>query len=54
VGDRVNLGGAADGLGGSEAALAVDKVRGEDGVDERRLSEAGLSCRGAIALVHVS
>ena len=34
VGDGVDLGGAADGLVGLEAAFGVDEVRGEDGVDE--------------------
>jgi hypothetical protein len=28
-----------------QAALAVDEVRGEDGVDERRLAQAGLAWR---------
>ena len=44
VRDRVDLGGAADGLVGGEAAFAVDEVGGEDGVDQRALAEAGLAC----------
>lgn len=44
VGDWVDLGGAADGLVGREAAFAVDQVGGEDGVYEGGLAEAGLTC----------
>ena len=44
VGDWVDLGGLADGLVGSQTTLAVDKVGGEDGVDESRLAQASLSC----------
>lgn len=44
VGDGVDLGGLADGLVGSQTTLAVDEVGGEDGVDEGRLAQAGLSC----------
>ena len=33
VRDGMDLGGAADGLVGLEAAFAVNEVRGEDGVD---------------------
>lgn len=44
VGHGVDLGRLADGLVGGQATLAVDEVRGEDGVDECRLAEAGLSC----------
>ena len=42
--DGVNLSRLAHGLIGLEAALGVDEVRGEDGVDERRLSETSLTC----------
>lgn len=48
VGDGVDFGGLATGLGGSETTLAVDKVRGEDGVDEGRFPEAGLSWKRRI------
>jgi hypothetical protein len=34
VGDGVDLGGAATGVGGSEATFTVDEMGGEDGVDE--------------------
>ena len=44
VSDGVDLGGLADGLVGGEAALAVDEVGGEDGVDQRALAESGLAC----------
>ena len=43
VGDGVDLGGLADGLVGSQATLAVDEMGGEDGVDESRLAQSGLS-----------
>lgn len=42
--DCLDLGGATDGLVGSEAALAVNQVRGEDSVDERRFAESSLAC----------
>ena len=45
VGDGVDLGSAADGLVGGEAALGVDEVGGEDGVDQGGLAETGLACR---------
>jgi predicted RNA-binding protein len=44
VRDGVDGRGRARLLVGLEAALAVHQVRREDGVDERRLSEAGLAC----------
>jgi hypothetical protein len=44
MGDGVDLGGLADGLVGCEAALAVDEVGGEDGVDEGALAESSLAC----------
>jgi hypothetical protein len=44
--DRVDFGGLADGFVGGETAFAVDEMRGEDGVDEGGLAEAGLSCEG--------
>lgn len=44
VRDRVDLGRAADRLIGEHAALGVDQVRGEDGVDQRRLAETRLAC----------
>ena len=43
VGDGVDLGGAADGLVGRQAAFAIDKVRGEDGVDQGGLAKTGLA-----------
>jgi hypothetical protein len=38
----MDLSRAADGLVGHKAALAVDEVRGEDCIDERRFTQAGL------------
>lgn len=52
--DGVDLGGATNGLGGCQTTLAVDKMRGEDGVDERGLAEAGLSCNEASLLANAS
>lgn len=52
--DGMNFGGAADWLGGRQTALAIDEVRGEDGVDEGRLAEASLSCNAASLSVDVS
>lgn len=43
VGDRVDLGSAANRLGGSKATLGVDQVRSEHGVDEGGFAETGLS-----------
>jgi hypothetical protein len=45
VGDSLDFGGLSDGLIDGEPALAVNEVRGKNGVDQRRLSETGLSCR---------
>jgi hypothetical protein len=47
----VDVGGAADLLVGLEATLAVHEVRGEEGVDERRLAETSLSCVALEAVV---
>ena len=52
VRDGVDLGGLADGLVGGEAALAVDEVGGEDGVDECALAESGLACLVATMLAN--
>ena len=41
---RVDLGGGADGLLGHQATFGVNQVRGEDGVDQGRLSETRLAC----------
>lgn len=43
--DSLDLGGLTDGFIGEKASLAVDKVRGEDGVDEGRLAQTCLTCR---------
>jgi hypothetical protein len=43
VGSGLDLGGGPDGLIGLHASLGVDQVRGEDGVDEGRLSETSLA-----------
>lgn len=47
VRDGLDLGGAANGLVGGEAAFAVDEVGREDCVDERGFAEAGLTWRGS-------
>lgn len=44
VGDGLDLGGLSGRLGRREAALGLDEVRGEDGVDQSRLAETGLAC----------
>lgn len=44
VGNGLDLGGRADNLVGLESTLGLDEVRGEDGVDQSRLSEARLTC----------
>lgn len=51
VGHGLDLGGLADGLVGLHAALAVDEVRGEDGVDQGGLAETGLSCSGVRMII---
>lgn len=43
VRNGVDLGGAADGLVGLEATLAVDEMRCEDGVDQSGLAKTGLT-----------
>jgi len=43
VGNRVDLGGLANGLVGSEATLRIDEVRCEDSVDQRGLAESCLA-----------
>ena len=40
----LDLSGGADGLIGLETTLAVNQMRREDGVDESRFSQTGLSC----------
>jgi hypothetical protein len=44
VRDSLDFGGLSDRLIDGEPALAVNEVRGKNGVDQRRLSETGLSC----------
>ena len=44
VRDGLDIGGRAHDLIGVEAALGLDEVRGEDGVDQCRLAETGLAC----------
>lgn len=44
VSDSLDLGGLPHGLCRRKATLGLDKVRGEDGVDQGRLSETGLAC----------
>lgn len=42
--DSLDLGGLPDRLGRRKAALGLDEVGGEDGVDQGGLSETGLAC----------
>lgn len=42
--DRLDFGGRAHGLIGGKAALGVDQVGREDGVDQCGLAQTGLSC----------
>lgn len=44
VGDGLDLGGLSGRLGRREAALGLDEVGGEDGVDQSRLAETRLAC----------
>ena len=48
MGRGLNLGGLAHWLVRLPAALRADEVRGEDGVNERRLSEARLACNSSV------
>lgn len=41
--NSLNLGSLPDWLVGLQTTLRVDKVRRENGVDERRLAQAGLA-----------
>lgn len=43
MGNGLDFGGRANGIIGGEAALGVDQMRGEDGVDQSRFSQTGLS-----------
>jgi hypothetical protein len=45
VSDSLDLAGLSDGLLGRKTTLGLDKVRGEDGVDQSRLAETSLACR---------
>lgn len=49
VRDGLNLRGLADGLVGEHATLALHEVRSEDGVDECRLAETGLTCTHVVS-----
>lgn len=42
--NSLNLSGGTNGLIGGEATLGVDQVGCEDGIDQSRFAEAGLSC----------
>ena len=50
VGDGVDLGGLAAGLVRGQAALGIDEVGGEDGVDEGALAESGLACGSGVSM----
>jgi len=50
VRDPLNLSGGADGLVGLQTALRVNEVRSKDGVDKRRLAQAGLANANNIEL----
>lgn len=43
--DRLDFGGGAHGLIGGKAALGVDQVGREDGVDQCGLAQTSLSCK---------
>jgi hypothetical protein len=43
VGNSLDFGGLTNGLLGLHATLGVDKVRGEDGVDQGRFTQTGLA-----------
>lgn len=43
MGHSLDFGGGADGLIGLKTALGVNQVRGEDSVDQSRLSETSLA-----------
>lgn len=47
VRDALDLGGLANGLVRLQTTLGVDEVRGEDGVNERRLAQASLACQSS-------
>lgn len=47
VGDGLDFGGLSGRLGGREAALGLDEVGSEDGVDQGGLAETGLACERA-------
>lgn len=49
VRDALDLGGLANGLVRLQATLGVDEVRGEYGVDERRLAQASLACVNSVS-----
>lgn len=51
VGDSLDFAGLPDGLGGRKTTLGLDKVRGEDGVDQSRLSETGLTCEQIVSIM---
>jgi hypothetical protein len=51
VGDSLDLAGLPDGLGWRKTALGLDEVRGEDGVDQGRLAEAGLACENIVSVL---
>ena len=44
VRNGLNLGGRTDGLVGSQTTLGIDQVRSENGVNQSRLSQTGLTC----------
>jgi hypothetical protein len=45
VSDSLDLASLSDGLLGRKTTLGLDKVRGEDGVDQSGLAETSLACR---------
>lgn len=44
VRNGLDLGSRTDGLVGSQTTLGIDQVRGEDGVNQSRLSQTSLAC----------
>jgi len=49
----LDVGGRADDLVRVEAALGLDEVRGEDGVDQCRLAETGLACNATTTAMSI-
>jgi hypothetical protein len=51
VGDSLDFAGLPDGLGWRKTTLGLDKVRGEDGVDQSGLAETSLACGNIVSML---